>query len=1022
MADEISIDNQLFHDRLGSFITKWKAEKRSGNATFADVGSIAVLVGKAGEPGIYQKPTAFQLWLLGYEFPTTLFVLTPDVLRIVTTKKKASYLEPLKGGKTAVEIYVRGKDAEVNAKQFQDCLELMKTAGKKVGVMAKDNATGPFAEEWKTALEGISKDVEQVDLGLILSNAALAVKDEKELRTIRDASRASSHLMANYFVEEMSEILDSEKKISHKAFSDKITAKLDDSKFFQKIKVSNSFDPMNLDWGLMPVVQSGGQYDLKFNSEPDDHNLHAGVIVSALGLRYSSYMSMIGRTYMVDPNKAQENTYKLLLSIHELVLHSMKDGVVAKDIYNKALNLLKSKKPDLEKNFFKNVGYGIGIENKDNTLLLSSKNTRALKDGMTFCVTTGFNDLKNPDPQDKKSNVYSLVLMDTVRVTATDAAVFTKDAPSDLESVSFFFNDEEEPEAKPKPKRDSRIGAVAQKNVTKTRLRAERSTNQDAEKEKQRREHQKELHAKKQKEGLALYGKGAGALNGTEEKKFKRFESYKRDGQLPTSVKDLAIHVDRKNFTILLPIMGRPVPFHINTIKNASTTSEGDFIALRINFLSPGQGVGRKDDQPFEDPTAHFIRSLTFRSRDVDRIEDIAKSITELKKDVVRREQEKKQMEDVVEQDKLVTLKNRKPYNLDMIFLRPPLDGKRVPGTIAIHQNGLRYVHGNGTQTVDVLFSNIKHLFFQPCQHELIVIIHIHLKNPLMIGKKKARDIQFFREATEMAFDETGNRKRRHKFGDEEEFEQEQDERRRRAALDKEFKSFAEKISDAARGEGVAVDVPFRELGFNGVPSRSSVLIQPTTDCLVQLTEPPFLCLTLSELEVVHLERVQFGLRNFDMVLVFRDYNRTPAHVNTIPVENLEAVKDWLDSVELPFSEGPLNLNWAQIMKTVVQDPHTFFVDGGWSFLGDESDDEGGEESEPESEFVESEDVEGSDESSEDGSDFDENASAEASDEASDDDEESAGEDWDVLEKKAKKKDREAGLSDEEDNSRRRKR
>lgn len=29
-----------------------------------------------------------KLWLLGYEFPSTLFVLTPDALHIVTTKKK----------------------------------------------------------------------------------------------------------------------------------------------------------------------------------------------------------------------------------------------------------------------------------------------------------------------------------------------------------------------------------------------------------------------------------------------------------------------------------------------------------------------------------------------------------------------------------------------------------------------------------------------------------------------------------------------------------------------------------------------------------------------------------------------------------------------------------------------------------------------------------------------------------------------------------------------------------------------
>jgi nucleosome binding factor SPN SPT16 subunit len=160
---------------------------------------------------------------------------------------------------------------------------------------------------------------------------------------------------------------------------------------------------------------------------------------------------------------------------------------------------------------------------------------------------------------------------------------------------------------------------------------------------------------------------------------------------------------------------------------------------------------------------------------------------------------------------------------------------------------------------VDVLFSNVKHLFFQPCAHELIVLIHVHLKTPIMIGKRKTRDVQFYREATEMQFDETGNRRRKHRYGDEEEFEAEQEERRRRAALDREFKAFAEKIADAGKDEGVDVDIPFREIGFTGVPNRSNVLIQPTTDALVQLTEPPFLVITLNEIEIAHLERVQVG-------------------------------------------------------------------------------------------------------------------------------------------------------------------
>ncbi|ORX98310.1 FACT complex subunit-domain-containing protein [Clohesyomyces aquaticus] len=1023
MADEIVIDKQVFHERLNNFVTKWKADKRSGDAIFNGASSLASCVGKASDGGVHFKSAAFQLWLLGYEFPATLFVLTPDLLQIVTTKKKASYLAPLKGGKVPVEILVRGKDAEENKKQFQSCLDTIKKAGKKVAVMKKDVSAGPFAEEWKAAFHGADvKEEDQVDLASILSNAALSVKDEKELRLIRDASRASSALMANYFVETMSEILDSEEKITHRDLSEKVSAKIDDTKFFQKEKMSKNFDAMQLDWCLQPIVQSGGKYDLKFTTEPDDSNLHAGVIISALGLRYQTYGCMVGRTYMVGPNKSQEANYKLLLSIHDVVLKSIKDGVVAKDVYNKAINLLKSKKPDLEKNFvMKNVGYGIGVENRDPTLLLSAKNQRVLKDGMTLVIQTGFSDLKNPNPQDKKSGTYSLLLIDTVRVTPTDTAVFTKDTPSDLDSVSFFFNDEEEPETKPKAKRE-RPGAVAQTNITKTRTRHERPTNQDAEKEAQRRLHQKELHQKKQSEGLETYGTGAKSLNGTEEKKFKRFESYKRDNQLPSSVANLEIVVDKKLQTVILPIMGRPVPFHINTIKNASHTPESDFTSLRINFLSPGQGVGRKDDQPFEDPNAHFIRSLTFRSHDVDRIDRITKDITDLKKDVVRREQEKKQLEDVVEQDKLLPIKNRKPFMLDMIFMRPAMDGKRIPGQVEIHQNGLRYVHGSGGFKIDILFGNIKHLFFQPSQHELIVIIHVHLKNPIMIGKKKAKDVQFVREATEMQFDETGNRKRRHKFGDEEEFEQEQEERRRRAQLDKEFKNFAEKIADAARNENVSVDIPYRELGFNGVPSRSSVLVQPTTDCLVQLTEPPFTCLTLAEIEIVHLERVQFGLRNFDMVVVFKDYNRPPVHINTIPVESLDPVKDWLDSVDIPFSEGPLNLNWATIMKTVTSDPHQFFVDGGWSFLSTESDDEDGDEEEEESAFEVSEsELAISDESSGE-SDFDEAASDDMSDEGSEVSDDEEGEDWDELEKKAARKDREGGLDDEDDRGKKRKR
>lgn len=479
--------------------------------------------------------------------------------------------------------------------------------------------------------------------------------------------------MSEFFVEEMSGILDEEKKVTHKDLADKIDQKVDDAKFFQnlKSKLKDDFDPSQLDWIYGPVVQSGGNYDLKLTAQSDNNTLHAGPIIAGLGLRYKSYSSIIARTYLVDPNESQESNYKLLLNIHEAVLKDARDGVAVKDLYHKAIGILKSKKPDMEKHFLKSIGGGIGIETRDNTLTVNGKNSRILKDGMTLCISTGFTDIENPVPQDKKNKNYSLFIADTIRIRRNaEPANFTSSASSDLGATSFFFKDdeEEEPAAKSKTKKDPKVGAVAASNITKTKLRAERANQADEGAEARRKEHQKELAAKKQQEGIAMYSEAVGDENGVALKKFKKFESYKRDNQFPSKVKDLIIVVDVKSSTVVLPIMGRPVPFHINTIKNASKSDEGDSAFLRINFLSPGQGVGRKDDQPFEDATAQFVRSLTFRSKDADRMQDIAQQITDLRKNSVRREQEKKELEDVVEQDKLTEIRsmsNIPPLSLD---------------------------------------------------------------------------------------------------------------------------------------------------------------------------------------------------------------------------------------------------------------------------------------------------------------------------------------------------------------------
>ena len=159
----------------------------------------------------------------------------------------------------------------------------------------------------------------------------------------------------------------------------------------------------------------------------------------------------------------------------------------------------------------------------------------------------------------------------------------------------------------------------------------------------------------------------------------------------------------------------------------------------------------------------------------------------------------------------------------------------------------------------------------------------------------------------------------------------------------------------------------------------------------------------------------QFGLKNFDMVFVYKDFSRPPTHINTIPVESLDRVKEWLDSVDIAFTEGPLNLNWQTIMKTVSTDPHSFFVEGGWSFLTQDSDDEDGEEEDQESAFEMSDaELAESASDSDDESDFEEDASASDDEGDAESDLSEEGEDWDEMEKKASKADRGGGFEDED--------
>ena len=81
----------------------------------------------------------------------------------------------------------------------------------------------------------------------------------------------------------------------------------------------------------------------------------------------------------------------------------------------------------------------------------------------------------------------------------------------------------------------------------------------------------------------------------------------------------------------------------------------------------------------------------------------------------------------MVKQDSLILSNNKNNPRLKDLYMRPSTTQKRTPGTLEAHNNGFLYTSIRG-EKIEILFNNIKHAIFQPCDHEIIILIHFHLK------------------------------------------------------------------------------------------------------------------------------------------------------------------------------------------------------------------------------------------------------------------------------------------------------
>ncbi|KAF9598317.1 hypothetical protein IFM89_026606 [Coptis chinensis] len=1021
---EYDINLEIFMKRLKVFYSLWNANKTN---YWASADTLVIATPPPSEDLRYLKSSALNIWLLGLEFPDTIMVFMNKQIHFLCSQKKISLLEPLKKPvKEAVgaEIVMHVKAKSDDGKRLMDeIFRAIRSQSKSpvVGYIAKEAPEGNLLETWIEKLRSSGLKLEDVTSGF---SELFAVKDNMEITNVKKAAFLTSSVMKHHVVPKLEKIIDEERKVSHSTLMDET-----EKAIVEPARVKVKLKAENVDICYPPIFQSGGEFDLKASASSNEDNLYydsMSVIICAVGSRYNSYCSNVARSFLIDANAVQSKAYEVLLKAHEAAIAALKPGNRVSAAYEAALSVVKRDAPEFTPNLTKSAGTGIGLEFRESGMNLNAKNDRVLKAGMVFNVSLGFQDLqtKTDSPKTEK---FSLLLADTVIINEKVPEVVTAISSKAVKDVAYSFNEDEEEEEKPKVRAES-ISSDAL--LTKATL---RSDNQEMSKEELRRQHQAELARQKNEEtARRLAGGGSGSGDGRgAARSASDLIAYKNVNDMPPPRdRELMIQIDQKNEAILLPIYGSMVPFHVATVKSVSSQQDNNRTGyMRIIFNVPGTAFNPHDANSLKFQGSIYLKEVSFRSKDPRHVSEVVQLIKTLRRQVASRESERAERATLVTQERLQMAGTKfKPIRLPDLWIRPVFGGRgrKLTGTLEAHVNGFRYSTSRPDERADIMYANVKHAFFQPAEKEMITLLHFHLHNHIMVGTKKTKDVQFYVEVMDVVQTLGGARR---SANDPDEIEEEQRERDRKNRINMDFQNFVNRVNDLwgqpqFRALDLDFDQPLRELGFHGVPYKASAFIVPTSSCLVELVETPFLVVTLSEIEIVNLERVGLGQKNFDLTIVFKDFKRDVLRIDSIPSTSLDGIKEWLNTTDLKYYESRLNLNWRPILKTITDDPEKFIEDGGWEFLNLEASDSESDDEEESDQGYEPSDIQSDSVSDDEDADSESLVESEEDEEESEEagSEEEEGMTWDQLLDKASREDKEKGdESDSEEERQRRK-
>ncbi|XP_026400582.1 FACT complex subunit SPT16-like [Papaver somniferum] len=223
------------------------------------------------------------------------------------------------------------------------------------------------------------------------------------------------------------------------------------------------------------------------------------------------------------------------------------------------------------------------------------------------------------------------------------------------------------------------------------------------------------------------------------------------------------------------------------------------------------------------------------------------------------------------------------------------------------------------------MYSNVKHAFFQDGEENKVgdetisPLLHSHLHNPIKVGTKMEKDIQFH-----MVHTFRGMKRSAHHSC---EFED----------LNRVMRNFLAEVGRIWRPlPNLLWRRVQREHGFKGeLPLKEPRVFCLTGFCLVELVKAPFFVVTLEEVEIASLVLDKPEMTVFNMTFVFKDFMRDVLQIYSIPAMKLDGIKQSLDIRSVKYyQDNRLDLNveeWRSMLNEIIRDSQRFMEEDGWN-------------------------------------------------------------------------------------------